>query len=93
MGRHVCGIDPPSPHLLLIAGVLGSSSYMREEAWGISPFRSGEAANYESMSSYETTRVSDSGRKHTALKQICYGWKQKITHTYMTAFHNRWSAS
>jgi len=62
VGCNVCGIDPPSPHLLLIAGVLGSSSYVREETWGISPCRSGEAANYESLSSYETTRASDSGR-------------------------------
>ena len=62
VGCTVCGIDPPSPHLLLIAGVLGSSSYVREETWGISPFRSREAANYESVSSHETTRASDSGR-------------------------------
>ena len=62
VGCNVCGIDPPSPHLLLIAGVLGSSSYVREETWGISPFRSGKAANCESVSSYETTRASDGGR-------------------------------
>jgi hypothetical protein len=62
VGCNVCGIDPPSPHLLLMADVLGSSSYMREETWGISPYRSGEAANYESVSSYEITRASDSGR-------------------------------
>jgi len=62
VGCTVCGIDPPSPHLLLIAGVLGSSSYVREETWVISPFRSEEAANCESMSSYETTRASDIGR-------------------------------
>jgi len=62
VGCNVCGIDPPSPHLLLIAAVLGSSSYVREETWGISPFCSGEAANYESEPSYVTTRASDSGR-------------------------------
>jgi hypothetical protein len=62
VGRHVCGIDPPSPHLLSIAGMLGFSSYVREQTWDISRFCSGEAGNYESVSCYEIIRAPKRGR-------------------------------